>query len=245
MKILHSRFSSFRNAHDGATMIEFAILMPVFILLVVAVMEYGLYFLKSLSASRALGAGAQALMVDPQDPRNQAIINAAGGFGDYEICAQSYLDHGSAEGGDCIGTTFVTGAPTGATDDYYILLKASATTESVTQLFDEFLPDINERQVVKIDMCAEDSVRVVDASGAWQCKQAHAAQQCPSGEALAGFDANGDMICVPIQAGGVNCIEKPWVGLGVNSCDANEFEIPGVSVGGASHITGNVVCCSF
>ena len=134
-------------------LIEFAFVAPVLLLLIVGAMEYGVYFLKSMSSSRALSASTQLVMQNPTDPTNQTFANRELSFGNHKVCAKAFRTLAAAEAGEgtCAEDEWSTAAPEDHDGPYYVSMSASGTTESITGLFSPLLPTIKHNEIVKVN----------------------------------------------------------------------------------------------
>lgn len=208
--------SAFIGNRDGVALIEFAFVAPILLLLIVGAMEYGIYFLKSMSSSRALSSASQIVMQNPTDPTNQTFANRPMSFGAHDVCAKAFPTLAAAEAGTCSGKQWNTAAPAGVPGAYYVTLQTRGTTQSITGLFSSFLPAINHKEVVK-----------VQPNGGGGTTNESETASCPAGNALVST-GTGDVKCQPVQ---IACKTKS------KSTFGKKIEIP-------VYDNGNEVKCS-
>jgi len=135
-------FHFLRKSDQGNAAIEFAVILPILLLIMAAVIEFGWYFLRADADNRALATASTAIMVSPSST-SQAVANTYGTAlvsfgrdGNY-ICAQAYQQQANASAYCTSGTWNVTTcADTGApcTNPYYVAVKAYAASKSLTGL---------------------------------------------------------------------------------------------------------------
>lgn len=83
-------FSSLRKEH-GQALVEFALVAPVLLLLVLGIAQFGIAFNNSISLTQAVSAGARAAVVAGTDPSavetaaRSAIASSAGGLDPSQI----------------------------------------------------------------------------------------------------------------------------------------------------------------
>jgi len=133
-------------AKDGNTIILFCVLLPVFLLLIVAVVEFGWYFIKDETVVRSVSITALAIQANPSSTSLQSLANGSGNFytygknGNY-ICAMSYATLAAAQTQLCQSGEWDTGLPAGlsAGTVYYVAVKGYVAPFTLTNL----LPYLN------------------------------------------------------------------------------------------------------
>jgi hypothetical protein len=152
--------SSFRNAQQGIAAIEMAFILPLLMLFLFGVIEYGAYFLKSQMNSNNVAAAAAAVIADPGDLSHEALLTQSGLLNDAGVraCAASFLTIGAATAGPCPGG-WDTFEPEGMPEDqtaYFVLIESEVESRSLSGLFDAggplgvIMPDNIVRQVVRV-----------------------------------------------------------------------------------------------
>jgi Flp pilus assembly protein TadG len=181
---------------SGATIVEFALVLPVLILVLLAVIEFGLYFFKAQLAQRTLNNLTSSTQMNPLDATlRTAALNSGMGLVDFSatgnyVCANSYIDEASARTGLCGSTaTFNTAPPAGmaVNGSYYVATVAYAKNTPISSLVGKYVPDITSKAVFKVD--------TVNAAAA----QKTTVQSCNGSNQLLKTDANGNMICSTIN----------------------------------------------
>ena len=150
----------FRRDERGLSAIEAAILLPIFILIVMAIIEFGIYFVKYQIASRAVSTIADTIQKNPAAATYALATQEGLSFLDLKnlpnyICAQSYVDNGTATTGLCT-TGWVTSPPAGVTagTPYYVAIRAYAPHISITPftaLSKSVPPPIDAKTVVMVN----------------------------------------------------------------------------------------------
>jgi len=124
--------------HDtrGAGIIEAAIILPIFVLLMFGIIEYGYYLVRSEMLARSVSTVALAIQNDPGDPSTtQALANNSGGgaisfggtSGNY-ICAKAYKNLPSSNSTLCASgdwKTQASDAGVSAGTIYYVGVQAT------------------------------------------------------------------------------------------------------------------------
>lgn len=179
----------FTYNQQGNAAIEFAIIIPLLLAFVFAVIEFGAYFVKDQITLNALASISGSLQQAP-DPEasqiQQEAIGSGGTFLSYDVapnyfCAKAYKTWQEADSGSCSGG-WDTAEPAGAVGGtYYIRLEAKAAKLKI--FFSDYLPDINRHSVVTIgaQVVIPDPVTVSAVCPAGQC-----GVQCPSGKKVVG-----------------------------------------------------------
>ena len=174
MELDFGAIKSLRKNNKGVVAIEMAIVLPILILIIAAVLEFGLYFLKSQAASRAVSTASISLQQD------HGAVNSAStkttmqnnGLGMMNlaampnfVCAKAYATSSAASSGSCNAGDWETSEPTGVTvgSPYWIAVRAFAVHTPLTPLraiSGAFPPDIDSRNVVPINTVASNWVDV-------------------------------------------------------------------------------------
>jgi len=136
----------FALCSQGTNLIEFCILLPVFLLLMLGAIEFGWYFVKNESAARSVGIVALAIQSGPSSGGLQTLANSSGtGYtygqnGNY-ICAMSYATLAAAQTQLCTAGAWSVGLPAGVSSGtpYYVAIKAYVAPSPFTS----FIPAIN------------------------------------------------------------------------------------------------------
>ena len=147
----------FKRSNSGMAMIEFAFVAPVLILIMLGVIEFGIYFLRYQTASRAAAITAASIQTNPSDATIQTLAKNSGlAFANLAaapnyICAMSYTTQNAASGGLCTSGQWKTTAPGGvaAGTPYYIAVVAFIKQQSFTPGFNN-LPDIKVSSVFTV-----------------------------------------------------------------------------------------------
>lgn len=99
-----------RNQRDvGAVMVEFALVLPLLVVLGAAIVQFGIAYNRQITIQQAAREGARALALDPQDTEN-AIAVAEAAAGDIDATA-------TADGSACDNDTGVRFAQVDITTD--------------------------------------------------------------------------------------------------------------------------------
>lgn len=150
-------FTVFLKKEDGVAAIEAAFVLPILFAIVFGGIEFGTYFLKAQTNASNIAAASHAVQQDPGDPSNIELLSGAGLLSAEErvSCAKSFLSLEAARNGNCVNGQWDTLKPSNMPDDqtaYFVLIRSGASEVSITGLFDEIVPDIDSRQVVKLSV---------------------------------------------------------------------------------------------
>lgn len=150
-----------RRDERGISAIEMAILLPLLILLVMAVIEFGLYFVKYQIATRAVATISDTIQKNPAGATHDLAAQGGLSFLDLTnapnfICAKSYADNAMANAGLCNMGEWQTGTPAGvaAGAPYFVAVRASSPHMSITPftaLSNQFPPPIDAKAVVMVN----------------------------------------------------------------------------------------------
>ena len=78
MSYIHSRIiRNFKHSTSGVAAIEFALIAPVFLLILFAVIEFGLYFVKTEMVERTVSHVDSSLQLNPTGTDIADIVNSA------------------------------------------------------------------------------------------------------------------------------------------------------------------------
>jgi len=156
LPLFASRLRRLKRTNSGVAVIEFAIILPILILIILGVIEFGIYFLKYQTASRAAAIVAGSIQANPSDATIQTLaLNSGMAFANFAvspnyICATSYTTQAAASAGLCTSGQWKTTMPTGGTagTPYYVavvaFIKQSAFTPGFTSLPDIKVPAVFE-----------------------------------------------------------------------------------------------------
>lgn len=141
--------------NDGSSAITFALILPLLLLIVFAVIEFGLYFTKDLIVLNAINAISSEIQSDPLNPIiGDRALEAGGGFMSFNVspnhfCAKAYATYDEAKAGSC-SSGWETAKPEEAegTAVYYIALSAKAKKFKLA--LSDYLPDIKRTSIVRI-----------------------------------------------------------------------------------------------
>lgn len=126
--------------NEGVVAIEAAFIIPLIMLAMFVVIEFGLYFMKEQIVIRTVNIAAHALQTNPEDARIYANAQQSGtalvdfsNSGNF-VCAQSYPELSQALARPCSAGTWSTGRPvlTPAGRPYFIVVKAFAGHQMLT-----------------------------------------------------------------------------------------------------------------
>jgi|SRR5579875_478242 Flp pilus assembly protein TadG len=133
--------------NHGASAIEFAILLPVFVILSLGVIEFGMYFVKDEIANNAVSTVSQTLQRNPGyyaslTPAQLQQVEKSYGSGliDFTkagnyLCVDSYATVSQAASAPpCTGTYFNTANPNANGTPYYIAVRANLPKGTITPL---------------------------------------------------------------------------------------------------------------
>lgn len=162
-----SIFAQFTRQQHGVVAIQAAIALPILILITFAGIEFGMYYVKSQSASNVIANAIMPLQQNPDDMEIRDEMFRGGGTllnfsaeGNY-VCAQAYATYDAALGGGCNGNYWMpqrpAGVPTGT--PYYVALSAK-TTNPINVFFN--LRDIAHTQIVRMgdSQCGVNCIRI-------------------------------------------------------------------------------------
>lgn len=130
----------FRKNSQGVAAIEFAIILPLLLLLLLGAVEIGFYIYKKQNVSRSVSLTANAIQASPTNPNLQLDSLKTGGktipYGTegHYICAQAYDTMDNASSGSCNEGGWDLAKPNnvGEGSPYYVYLKAFSTYSSIT-----------------------------------------------------------------------------------------------------------------
>lgn len=147
----------FQRNEEGVAALEFAIVLPLLLLLILAVIEFGAYFIKDQTAINGIGAVADQLRKNPTDPKIQTRAQTYGGtFLGFDknpnfFCAQAYADDTIAATSSCVDG-WDTARPDGVLDNEQYFIAIAARSEKLSIALSSFLPDINRTDVVTVGL---------------------------------------------------------------------------------------------
>ena len=140
MKKMKASFSSFWNKKEGqkgVAIIEFAFVLPILLILVFAIIDFGYGFVIYEAGGRVVSNVSALITATPaasQSTITQASVNNIGAplmtFNDGSgntLCAQSYATLDQAKLLSCSGGTWVTTQPPSTSGTYYVAIKAVYT----------------------------------------------------------------------------------------------------------------------
>jgi Flp pilus assembly protein TadG len=143
-----------KNNH-GIAAVEFALILPVLLLVLLGVLEFGVYFTKSSVVSRAVSNISAAIQMSPTATNLQTDAQNSGfglvSFtGNNFFCAKAYSDR-SAAGSYCIAGEWFTSTPAGhqAGTPYYVAIVASVQNTPISGIT-SFLPDMVVRNIITV-----------------------------------------------------------------------------------------------
>ena len=153
----HSK--TFRSDNSGVAIIEFALILPVLLLIVLGTVEYGTYFMRQQVVQRTMTTTASSIQLDPSDTTLQTEAYGTGaGLVNYQangnyICARAYATSADAKSGLCsAGNWLITAAdaqvPAGTA--YYVALVSYVQQSSLTGMFHSLIPAIRVTSVFKV-----------------------------------------------------------------------------------------------
>ena len=139
--------TTIKPSESGAAIIEFALISPILILILMGIIEYGLYFQKSQILQRAVSTTATAIQINPSAPNSRADAQNSG-LGAFDlaaspnfICADSFATYEEASKG-CAAGSWERSAPgnTSISGTYYVVVKAHIEYQNLTPIMKPFLP---------------------------------------------------------------------------------------------------------
>lgn len=163
-KSAYKKFLHLLQANTAVAAIEFALILPLFIILSLAVIEFGMYFVKDEITNSAVNTVSQALQRNPTyySQMTTSQINAQirdygatlvnfspvnGAKNGNYICVDTYTSQAAAEAaGKCTSTHFNTTPP--ASNPYYIVARANLKKGTITPL-GKFMPIVNNIEVAQ------------------------------------------------------------------------------------------------
>jgi Flp pilus assembly protein TadG len=153
---------SFSSDNRALAALEMAIILPLLLVIIMAVLEFGLYFLKEQTASRAVSTASISLQQKADNDTIKLTMQNNGlsmmdlsAEPDNFVCARSYADASVADTSSCSRGDWITSRPAGVgeTETYYIAVRAFATHTPLTPiraLTGAFPPDINSKNVIPV-----------------------------------------------------------------------------------------------
>lgn len=153
---------------SGLAAVEFALIAPLFLLLLFAMTEFGLYMMQRQIADRTVDRVASAIQRNAGDHElidnstgddvllqsiaydsGTRFINFAptGDEGDDYVCAKSYPTYAEAKAGGCASGEFTTQPPAGVNGGYYVIIKAHVEKRLIMP-FASYLPPVDTFAVV-------------------------------------------------------------------------------------------------
>lgn len=148
-------YKHFVANNQGVSMVEFAFIFPIFALMMMGVLEFGISSLKAQSLQRSLAAAITSVQADPQNIQNFNLANSNtslvdfGEEGNY-VCAQSYETLEQAQSGNCDAGQWVTTPPINDVTNYFVLVKGEVSRTAITPLMDSFIGNLSDRQVIAV-----------------------------------------------------------------------------------------------
>jgi Flp pilus assembly pilin Flp len=144
-----------KQNQSGIAAIEFALMAPLLMAILLGVLEFGVYFTKSSVVSRAVSNISTAIQMSPTATNLQTDAQNSGfglvSFtGSNFFCAKAYSDRDAA-GSYCIAGEWFTGTPAGhpAGTPYYVAIVASVQNTPISGIT-SFLPDMVVRNIVQV-----------------------------------------------------------------------------------------------
>lgn len=144
--MFHETYTKFYDDNHGVGAIEFAILLPIFLILSLGVMEFGMYFVKDEIINSTISTISQTIQRDPTyyqslTPAQLTQLEKSYGSGliDFTkpgnyICVDTYSTQAAAAGAvTCTSTHFNTTNP-GITTPYYIAVRGNLPKGGITPL---------------------------------------------------------------------------------------------------------------
>jgi len=223
----------------GTSAIEFALLLPVFIVLVLGVIEFGMYFVQSEIASNAINtveqnlqrnAGFYSGMTPAQLTQTEKSLGSGlVSFtkpGNY-LCVTSYTTAAAASSAPpCTSTTLNAGPPVGfpAGSAYYVAVRADLNNVSSFTPLGNFVSQIKK-------------IKVADTSGSVEVNSLSTPKACTKDGYFLQYDPtkNPPWQCVPIgQIKGVDCTQ-PWQKMAFDGTTFSCVNVPYVFAGGVEN----------
>jgi Flp pilus assembly pilin Flp len=145
----------FLKNNRGVAAVEFALILPVLLAILLGVLEFGVYFTKSSVVSRAVSSTSTAIQMSPTATNLQTDAQNSGfglvSFtGNNFFCALSYSTRELA-GNYCTAGQWSTGLPAGhpAGTPYYVAVVASVRNQPISGITG-FLPPMVTRNIVQV-----------------------------------------------------------------------------------------------
>lgn len=204
------------NNEKGLASIEYAIVIPVLLALIGAVIDFGIYLIKDEMTANRIGNITLAIEQDPTftPAKFKALVNSYNtSFLTFNkvsdpntyICAVASTS--STPATSCVVARGYNGPPAGAVSYYVTVLGQVSNADSTISPLRKLVPAMN-------------SIKIVQSSGAVEIGQAGLTPpQCTGAGNFLQYDPtkNPPWQCVPFaQVGATNCTE-PWQNLGYNS----------------------------
>jgi Flp pilus assembly protein TadG len=168
-----------RHDRSGIAIIEFALILPVLLLLLLGVLEFGVYFVKSQFVQRTVSGIANSVQLNALDSVNirSTAYNSSGSMFTYNdtvdafFCAKAYGDLATAQSGMCVQNEWFLDKPAGVTGNtYYVAIQSSVKQNSITPMFASFLPPMKATAVVQVGAGVTSQVHGIvklTGSGSW------------------------------------------------------------------------------
>lgn len=128
----------FGRDSKGMAALEMAIALPILMFLLLAIVDYGNYFIKNQIVQRTVSTTSSTVQSKASDATYSLAANQGMGFVDYTIspnyvCAMSYTTSALANASLCQRGNWTTSAPTGlaAGSSYYVAIVAYVTHKSI------------------------------------------------------------------------------------------------------------------
>lgn len=235
--------------NDGAAVIEYAILLPSFVLLVLGAAEFGADFLKNEIANNAVNTVSQNIQNDPTfysslNSKQLATLEKSYGSGIIDftkpgnyLCVQAFTTAAAAAtAGPCTSTSLAPATPNPAGQAYYISVGATLPKGGITPLVN-LIGGVKQIQVAR----SSGSVQVSNNSPSITCNQAGYLLQYNPGQTQ-------PWQCVPFNqsSSGTPC-SQPWQKLTYNSSTSSFscVNVPYVFAGGVGWPTTQAGSNSF
>lgn len=158
---IYKKTAELSENEKGAGVIEFAILLPAFMLLLLGVMEFGMYFVKDEIANSAINTISTTIQQDPTyynslstSQLNSVLQSYGAGIVDFSktpnyICVDPFptvAQANAALASGCTNTHFNTTNPNGAGNPYYVAVRSSVQRGTITPM-GNFIRTVNNMQV--------------------------------------------------------------------------------------------------
>lgn len=189
MKPIKNNIKNVSQSSSGAAIIEFALVLPVLLLIIIGGIEYGLYFNKSQILQRAVSTTANSLQVNPASISQADAQKSGLAMFDLAtvpnyICTDTATTQSDAAKG-CIASTWNVSAPAATPDGgvYYAVVKAHLEYDNLTPLMKPFLPGTSSATTV-------DAIQVVTMTKA-NTKSTEGSVGCPDDNIVSGSNVYG------------------------------------------------------